>query len=320
MAEAAFLLSNGKTPAVRITFGMIAEEYLLEKKASLKPQSYFRTRVLCGHVCGPLRDVPIASLEACQYEDFRRSVAQNASWSVSYKNKVLNHVKTLISYADRRHDVASRLPWKYGPIVDAVSPRRTMEFFTLAEFEQFLAVVDDLRYRALFSVLFFCGLRIGEANALRWSDLDRVNRTISISKTVSTKIKDEDGRYLITSPKTPGSVRLIPYPSRLAGLLDDLFEYWRRCDGFTADWFIFGGFRSLPETSITKAKDRWIAAAGVKMIRLHDFRHSCASYYIHLGCSPIVLAKLLGHSSAKMTLDTYSHFYTSDLRELVEKA
>lgn len=195
-----------------------------------------------------------------------------------------------------------------------------MQFYEKVEFDHFIECADDLRYRALFTVLFYCGLRIGEANALQWADISLGSRDMSIYKTVSTKLRNASGGYLITAPKTAGSVRTIPFPQKVADVLAELYAFWSRYDGFSEQWFVFGGLRSIPETTITKMKDKYAKKAGLKVIRIHDFRHSAASYYIHLGCSPNVLAKLLGHSSAKMTLDTYSHFYTSDLRELVEKA
>ena len=320
LAEASYLLSYGKTAPSRMTFSQIADEYLLDRKAVLKPSSWLRARVLCEHVSAVLGDVCISAMTKADYDNFRVRVAENASWSVSYKNKVLNHVKTLISYADKHHDITNRLPWKYEPLSDSTRAKKPMQFFTKEEFDRFIEASDDLRFTVLFSVLFYCGLRVGEANALQWTDIDRTNRTISVYKTVTTKLRDGSGAYFISAPKTAGSVRTIPYPSKIGALLEDLHAFWCRYDGFSEDWFVFGGPFNLPETTITKMKDKYIKKAGVKSIRIHDFRHSCASYYIHIGCSPIVLAKLLGHSSAKMTLDTYSHFYTSDLRELVDKA
>jgi len=319
-AEAVFLLSYGKQAPERLTFAQIIDEYLSEKKMTLKPQSWLRAKVLCEHVSALLGDIPVSTMNVSQYDNFRATVAGNDSWSVSYKNKILNHVKALISYADRKHDITNRLPWKYEPLADTVRAKKPMQFFTKEEFDRFIDAADDLRYRALFTVLFYCGLRVGEANALQWSDLDRVGRTLSVSKTVSTKLRMPSGGYLITSPKTAGSVRTIPYSRKVSGIIDELHDFWCRYDGFSEQWFVFGGLFNLPETTITKVKDKYIKKAGLKQIRIHDFRHSCASYYIHLGCSPNVLAKLLGHTSAKMTLDTYSHFYTADLRELVEKA
>lgn len=319
-AEAAFRLSCGAAVPERITFSQICEEFLKDKKQSLKPQSWLRVRVLCEHVAGLLGDVPISTMTKSQYDSFRQSVAERGSWSVSYKNKILNHVKALITYADKHYDITNRLPWKYEPLADTSAVKKQMQFFTKEEFDEFIAAADDLRFRALFTVLFYCGLRVGEANALQWSDLDRSDRWLTVNKTVSTKLRSKSGAYLLTTPKTAGSIRTIPYPQKVGDILDELHAFWCRYDGFSEEWFVFGGPFNLPETTITKMKDKYIKAAELKAIRIHDFRHSCASYYIHLGCSPNVLAKLLGHTSAKMTLDTYSHFYTSDLRELVEKA
>lgn len=319
-AEALFLLNKGKNDPSHLTFDTLIGEYLADKKASMKPQSWLRARVLCGHISAVLGDVPISTMSKSQFDNFRSTVADNDSWSISYKNKVLNHLKALITYADRKHDVTNRLPWKYDPLVSSVEAKKPMQFYTKEEFDTFIEAVDDIKFRSLFTVLFYCGLRIGEANALQWADVSLEGREMSIYKTVSTKLRNASGGYLITSPKTQGSIRTIPFPQKVADLLTELYAFWSRYDGFNDQWFVFGGLRSLPETTITKMKDKYAKKAGVKVIRIHDFRHSAASYYIHLGCSPNVLAKLLGHSSAKMTLDTYSHFYTSDLRELVEKA
>lgn len=315
-ALALFLLAENQ-PVKPLTFEMLTEEYLADKKQTLKPQSWLRVRVLSGHICDRLANVCVATMDKPTFERFYASVAENASWSISYKNKVINFLKTLLLYAYNKHDISNRIPYKYPPFKDTQAPHKVMKFFTKQEFDRFIEAVDDLRYKTLFSVLFYCGLRIGEANALQWSDVTDV---LSITKTVSTKIQDKDGNYLITSPKTAGSVRTVPYPAKVGALLAELHDHFSKYDHFNDGWYVFGGLRPLPETTITKAKDRFIKKAGVKSIRIHDFRHSTASYYAHLGASPVILSRLLGHSSAKMTLDTYSHFYTSDLKELVAMA
>ena len=54
---------------------------------------------------------------------------------------------------------------------------------------------------------------------------------------------------------------------------------------------------------------RFAAAAGVKVIRIHDFRHSHASLLANEGINIQEIARRLGHSDIKMTWNTYSHLY-----------
>lgn len=55
----------------------------------------------------------------------------------------------------------------------------------------------------------------------------------------------------------------------------------------------------------------------LKQIRIHDFRHSCANYYINLGAQPILISKLLGHSNISIKLDAYSHLYPNKIEEIM---
>lgn len=55
---------------------------------------------------------------------------------------------------------------------------------------------------------------------------------------------------------------------------------------------------------------------GLKKIRIHDFRHSHASYLINNNIEPMKLSKRLGHASITTTLDTYSHLYPDTQRSV----
>ena len=59
------------------------------------------------------------------------------------------------------------------------------------------------------------------------------------------------------------------------------------------------------------------AKSGVKEIRTHDFRHSCASLLINNGASVVMVAKYLGHTKIEETLNTYSHMFKSKLDDLI---
>ncbi len=59
--------------------------------------------------------------------------------------------------------------------------------------------------------------------------------------------------------------------------------------------------------------------ANVKQIRIHDFRHSCASLLINQGASIALVSKYLGHSNITITLNTYTHMFQSELENISNK-
>lgn len=73
----------------------------------------------------------------------------------------------------------------------------------------------------------------------------------------------------------------------------------------------------MPFTRLLNRKNRNCDLAGLQQIRLHDFRHSCASLLISKGANITLVARYLGHTKIDETLNTYSHFFKSDLDSLV---
>lgn len=65
---------------------------------------------------------------------------------------------------------------------------------------------------------------------------------------------------------------------------------------------------------------RGVELSGVKKIRLHDLRHSHASLLISkLGAQPLMVAQRLGHEKIQTTLNTYSHLYPNQARDLADQ-
>lgn len=80
--------------------------------------------------------------------------------------------------------------------------------------------------------------------------------------------------------------------------------------------FLFGGDAPLPATSIERHLTSCATAGGVKRIRVHDLRHSCASYLIHSGVSIVAVSRQLGHTDVEQTLNTYSHLLPDDTAQI----
>ena len=189
-----------------------------------------------------------------------------------------------------------------------------MDFFTLEEYKRFDSVIDKFDYHVFFEILYFNGLRQGEAQALTWKDIDFQKKEININKTLTTKIKGEI--YTISSPKTKSSIRTLPLTNNLVNDLKKLKNNALQYVDFKETWFVFGNSLPFRETTIQKKKNDYCKKAKLKQIRVHDFRHSCASLLINKGATIALVSKYLGHSDITMTLNTYTHMYKSELENV----
>ncbi len=77
---------------------------------------------------------------------------------------------------------------------------------------------------------------------------------------------------------------------------------------------------SVTKSYLSHEMERGAKQAGVKKIRVHDLRHSHASFLISkLGAQPNLVAERLGHEKIQTTLSTYSHLYPNQSRSLAEQ-
>ena len=83
--------------------------------------------------------------------------------------------------------------------------------------------------------------------------------------------------------------------------------------------FVFGGQAPFADSNIERYFKEKCLEADVKKIRIHDFRHSHASYLISNGASIVAVAKRLGHKDIERTLNTYSHLLKNDEADLISK-
>lgn len=317
-AEAKKLLELDKLPTETMTFNQAAIAFCEEKKKRVKPGSYKAFENALNHALLIIGDVQIDKLTNKQYEaflshldNFKRNGRLITNKS---KKRSVTALNQLLDFTNKRYNLTTSVPSRYDSY--KVEPVKEMKYMTAEQFDKFIANVDDVVYRALFTTLFYMGLRIGEANGLQWK---HITEYLTVKQTVNTKMRDNAGNYLITSPKTASSVRSLPLPQIVSRSLNELHEYYANWDEFNAEWFVFGGIKPIAESTIQKAKNKYFKLADLDEIRLHDFRHSCASFLINNGASPLLVSKWLGHSSVTMTLNRYSHLYKSELLEIVKE-
>ncbi|TFC84853.1 tyrosine-type recombinase/integrase [Cryobacterium sp. TMT4-31] len=159
-------------------------------------------------------------------------------------------------------------------------------------------------FKPVVALAAFAGLRLGELNGLQLADIDFLPRSISVIR----QVQRTPGMALEIRPPKYGSERVIPVPDSLLLILSRHVEQV----GVYGDagWLLPGrdGGPIWPRT-IAYHWDRLTAKVGLKGVRLHDLRHFYASGLIASGCDVVTVQRALGHRSASVTLNTYSHLW-----------
>ena len=171
------------------------------------------------------------------------------------------------------------------------------------EFNRFLDAVEDGCYRLYFEFLYWTGARRGEGIALQKKDLKDGYAFIRGSK----RYQQESIRA--TKTKKARKVQL-DYKLYLS-----LKAYAELTDGD----YVFGGTKSLSPSSIARQFKKGIDISGVTPIRLHDLRHSHATWLINNGVNIVAVSRRLGHSSINETLKTYTHLLESTDQNMMQK-
>ena len=223
----------------------------------------------------------------------------------SYKqlSKIRGHFNVFLNWAELRYGYKNNLsdvPRKKKRVA-----KTEMKFWTREQFEQFIAVVDDPTYHALFTFMFFTGRRKGELFALTPKDIKPTS--IKINKSLTRKTKS-DSTYEITSTKAE-KTQNIP-------VCKVVQEEIASFEGLSP--FYFGGDKPLASTTVKRMFDGYCKKAGVEIIRIHDLRHSFVSMLIHLGANLMVVADLIG-DTVEQVMKTYGHLYQEDKLNILSK-
>lgn len=201
--------------------------------------------------------------------------------------------------------------------------------------EAFLKALDDNTVlKTLCYTMMFAGLRIGEALALKWRDVDFTENTLSINRAASRICTfDENGKVLsrktiISDTKTAGSVRAVKMPALLADQVKSYFEERQLREirhpdlSLTkADDLVFstldGKLRSY--SGIRHTFDRFLKKHGLQDcgIHFHTLRHTFATILFEQEKDSRLIQSALGHKRSTTT-DIYKNVSKSQLADLTE--
>jgi integrase len=190
-------------------------------------------------------------------------------------------------------------------------PKQHKRLITPLTLEQVEAVADAVgeKYRPLVILGAGAGLRISEALGLPVSAIDWLGHELSVTQQV---VRDKEQGIVTLGPvKTNASVRKVPLAEVV---LSELASYLKDHPHQPNELLVTDAHGDpIPENTFGQTWKRAAAKAGLPQgTRYHDLRHTFASALIAAGCSVKAVQMALGHESAAVTLDTYSHLWPSD--------
>ena len=287
------------------TVSTLVEQYRVEKMPTRHDTRGGYESWLRVHILPKWGDSPITDLQARPVEMWLESQP------LAPKSKV--HIRGILSalwnYAMWKQDI----PIQVNPIslvtVKGASKRiRKPRILTV---EQFRLLLSQLRepYNTLALMCVCFGLRISEALALKWSDVDWLNGALRVERGIVQQVVDD--------VKTDDSRKTLTIAKELL----DVLKVWKQKAQFSGpeDWIFASpvqlGRLPYSYTGVKQEIQRAADAAGIGHLRSHTFRHSYRMWIDAIGTPIGVQQKLMRHADIRTTMNIYGDAATEDMRE-----
>lgn len=306
----------------RMSIQQLYDEYMAVKKHEVRETSYEKTaRVLCDYVLPYLNGYKLDKLNNQVLQKWKNKISglkykskkSKKYLSIRTKQNIYSEFRTMLNYAVKMDYLSKNPLYKIGNFKEVYfeTAQDKLHYYTSDQFLKYIAVarencitLTDWGYYVFFSIAYYTGMRKGEINALKWSDID--GDILHVRRSIAQKLKGEDRE---TPPKNKSSYRDLQIPQPLIDVLNEHKERHQKVDGFTEEWRVCGGIECLRDTSLDVKNRKFAEQAGLPRIRIHDFRHSHASLLANEGINIQEIARRLGHSKIEITWNTYSHLY-----------
>ena len=282
------------------------EIYFEDKKYELKDRTIKNKRyIMEEHVIPYFGQMSMDKITPADIIKWQNRIRE-LGYSETYLRMIQNQLTALFTHASNIYTLSNNPCKKVKKM--GRSDAKELSFWTKDEYDKFINTfeVGD-KYYVLFEILFWCGLREGEALALTAADIYPDRNQISVNKTYYRA----NGQDIITSPKTENSVRFVDVPAflikEITDYINSLYKYPKTA-------------RLFPVTAeaVQHVMKRHTEKIGLNKIRVHDLRHSHVAYLINQGVAPLIIKNRLGHNDIKITLNTYGHLYPNEQQKVAE--
>ena len=266
-----------------------------------------------------IANIKVQKVTSIQLQEFINTKKDLAN---SYIDKIFELLGSIFKEAINR-DIIYK-----NPLQNVLKPKsnkldKKIEAFTIEEQKSFLKYVENEKYKDIYIIALYTGMRIGEILALMPEDVDFKNNVIHITKTLT---KDKNGKAILgKTTKTYNSCRDIPITNLFKASLECSLNNFMPNENNLI--FVHPNGKLISPSSINISFKKICKNANInvkvnpikrngKNINLntsncntHMLRHTFATRCIEAGVSAPVLQKLLGHKDIQTTINTYTSIF-----------
>jgi integrase len=298
----------------KITVGEYLQQWLADYAGlhcSPKTIESYR-QIIKSHLVPELGNIRLVDLEARHLQSLfaKKRDSGLSARTVRYLYSLMSQV---LRYAVKQGILSRNVAQNSEP---PKVERRELSTIRPEQIGIFLEAAKETPYYALFYLLLHTGLRRGEALALKWKNVDMGLASLGVQAylSVTQSLGKVAGETYIREPKTSSGKRRVALPPSLTLVLQqhkasqqELFALLGKA--LTDEDYVFCREDGTPldPSTVSHAFARVLREAGLPPMPLHGLRHSHATLLLQAGTHPRVVMERLGHSSIRVTLDTYSH-------------
>jgi integrase len=293
-------------PVSRRTVGAYLAEWLEQVRPTIRRRTHdsyaLNVRRLDPHI-GKVR------LDALSAADIRKAYAALEN---SLSARSIEQAHTVLHTALRQAVLDGVLDKNPSDAVSSPRPeRREMKTLTPGQVQSLMTSTANDRLHALWALLVTTGLRSGEAVGLKWEDVDLDEGSLTVRRSIQRQV----GIGLVeVPPKTKRSSRRVHLADGTVRKLREhrirqKAEFLSSGRPWNDHCFVFvNGVGGMLDTgNVWESFQRRLRRAGLPIVRVHDLRHTAASYLLGQGENIKVVQEMLGHSTVTTTIDIYGH-------------
>ncbi len=289
------------------TFDVIAEEYLMDLSSHCKPTTIENRKVVFRcNIFPRWQGQRIADISANDIRLWRNDLLKTMKPSTVLEiNSIL---ASFFYWAERYYNIPNPIRKAGALRLPRKSTNQDLLFWTYEQYKFFIQQVTNDEFRVACDILYWTGLRRGEACGLLWQDVDLEDKVIHVRRNRVYL----NNQFVDISPKTLTSNRDVAIPQRLA----DELKAWRekQYKPNPTQHVLIMSPHALSHRFLALQRKLGITPC----IHIHSLRHSHASLLIEMGYSMQAIADRLGHANTLQVQRTYGHLYPKRRREIAD--